>query len=168
MNLLQKLRGLVGNSLPASIGIGVFILLFVFFGARCAKADELDIRPGYSFGHSTGFVLGLQYLHPLPLQQVSFYAGTDLWGMDSIHDANNWDWHAGLQVCRGAFCARLGACFVQRIDALNGAHTNFNLGLTWRPGWGRLSGISIDHISDAGTSVVNTGRQAVLVDIKLQ
>lgn len=167
--ILTYLRGLVGNNVAATIGIFAFIAVFCLFSCHKARGDELDIRGGTSFGHSSGPVIGLQYLHPISgLPAASFYAGTLLWGKTS-HEANNWDWHAGIQVCKWEhLCASLGATYVQRLDDLNGAHTNYNLELSYRFGFHRFSSIDLTHISDAGTSAINTGRQAALVAIKLQ
>lgn len=182
-SFIAWIKQLVGNkSTWAKIGIGAFIIvLSVAFcaKARGAEAGEIDLRIGTSFGkEGTGPVLGLQVKAPLPqFQHVNFYAGTLLWG--STHYAqnpyysgdlvpNNWDWHAGIQGCRERFCASLGAAYVQRIDVINGAHTNFYLELSYLIGWKRVSSIDVTHLSDAGTSDPNIGRQAALISIRLQ
>ena len=171
--ILTWLRTLVGNGKWATIGIGIFILILCLAFCHRASADEIDFRAGSSFGtEGTGAVIGLNYLHPLPqLSQVDLYAGTLLWGSTTYNDKtvpNNWSWEGGLRGCQGRLCASIGAVYMQRIDAINGAHTNFNLELSWLLGWRRISSIDVTHISDAGTSTVNIGRQAALIGFRLQ
>lgn len=164
---------LVGNGKAATIGIFAFIIVLSLCFCHSARAGEIDIRAGSSFGtQGYGPVLGLQVIEPLKdFNQVNLYAGTLLWGSTTLHGQtvpNNWDWHGGIQGCHGAVCASLGMVYVQRVDAINGAHTNFNLELSWKIGWHRLSSIDVTHISDAGTTPTNVGRQAVLASIRLQ
>src|SRR6185437_4517856 len=131
----------------------------------------IDAVAGASFGHSSGPVLGINYYHPIAgLKDVDFYAGTMLWGGGSSKGggANNWDWHSGIRACRGNLCASLGAVYLQDVDRLNGAHTNYNLILSYKFGKYRISSFDITHISDAGTTPVNLGRQAATVSIRLQ
>lgn len=163
------LRGLVGNGWQATIAIFVFIAIVAVLATRCSKAHgvEIDLRAGSSFGPGrSGPVLGLNLYQPLG-NDVYAYGGTLLWGKTSMA-ANNWDWHAGMRVCRWQFCASVGASYLQRIDAVNGAHTNYNLELAWRPSWKRIASIDYTHLSDAGTTPVNLGRNAALVSIRLQ
>lgn len=168
-SILQYLRGLVGNGLSATVAIFVFILVLVLLATRCSKAHgaEIDLRAGSSFGPGHfGPVLGLQLYQPIG-NEVYLYGGTLLWGKTSTAE-NNWDWHAGFRACRWSFCASLGASFLQRIDAVNGAHTNYNLELAYRIGWHRVQSIDFAHLSDAGTTPINLGRNAALVSIRLQ
>lgn len=164
---------LVGNSRAATIGIFTFILILCSLFWRCSHAGEIDVRAGTSFGtEGWGPVLGLQFKAPLPqFNNTSWYAGTLLWGSTRYKAQtvpNNWDWAAGVETCRGRFCGGLGMTYMQRIDAINGAHTNFMLSLSYKIDWRRLSSLDIVHISDAGTSDVNIGRQALLGSIRLQ
>ncbi len=168
------IRQLVGNNKATTIGIFAFIVVLCVLFARCtpAHADEVDVRAGSSFGtQGTGPVLGLQFKHTEA--QYDIFAGTLLWGSTHYNGLivpNNWDWHAGIESCRGVICAGIGATYVQRIDAINGGHTNFYLQLSWRPSTEhfRFSSLDIAHISDAGTTDVNIGRQAALASFRLQ
>lgn len=167
------LKQLVGNGTAATIGIFAFIILLSLAMCHSAKAGEIDLRAGSSFGtQGTGPVLGLQVRAPLAgFDQVNLFAGTLLWGSTRYNNAtvpSNWDWHGGIEGCHGALCAAIGATYLQRIDAINGAHTNFMLQLSYRFNWGRFASIDIAHISDAGTTPVNIGRQAVLGSFRLQ
>ena len=164
--ILEAIRNLVGNKPAVAILIATFVTIFCLLAWRCSSAAELDLRGGVAFGHTeTGAVLGLNLY--VPVSQIYVYAGTDLWG--ATHDlSNNWDWHGGLRACRWSFCASLGAAYLQRVDALNGAHTNFNLELSYRPGWWRIASLDYCHLSDAGTTPINIGRNAALVSIRLQ
>ena len=100
---------------------------------------------------------------------LNWYTGTDLWG-STTYDfhvvPNNWDWHAGLEGCKWRLCAGIGPAFVQRVDAINGAHTNYYLGLRFvlSDRWTVILG----HISDAGTSSPNVGRQMLSIAYRLQ
>jgi len=162
-------RSLVGNGLGATIGIFLFILVLCFLFWRPAAAADVDLSLGSSFGHGgAGPVLGLD-VHQDIGKGTNVFAGTELWGStqyDGTPVLNNWDWHAGIETCRWRVCGRIGADFVQRVDAITGAHTNFNLGLFYRISE-RFS-IGVVHISDAGTSDPNIGRQALLLSYSLQ
>ena len=170
---IAYIRQLVGNGKAATIGIFAFIVILcvLLFHCHAATAAEVDVEAGSSFGtEGYGAVLGLEVRHPITANKgFSLFAGTDLWG-NTVYENhvvyNNWDWHAGVEACKWRVCAFIGPAFVQRVDAINGAHTNYHLGFDfllsdrWR--------ISIAHISDAGTSNPNIGRQALLISYRLQ
>ena len=161
---------LVGNGKAATIGIFAFIVILCLCFARC-HAAQIDLEGGSSFGNpGYGPVLGLDVKQALPSNPgVSVFAGTDLWGSTTYRGqtiASNWDWHLGIEGCKWRFCASIGPDFVQRVDAINGAHTNFHLGLSFKI-TDRFS-IQVAHISDAGTSNPNIGRQALMLSYKLQ
>lgn len=167
------IKQLVGNGKWATIGIFAFIVILCLAMCHKANAGELDLRLGSSFGtEGAGPVIGLQFRNPIAgFNQVNLFAGTLLWASTTYKGdtvPNNWDWHVGLEGCHRELCAGIGAAYVQRIDAINGAHTNFFLQLSWRPEWHRLASVDIAHISDAGTSSVNIGRQAAVVSVRLQ
>lgn len=168
MRWWQWLAGLVGNKQRlAKVGIYLFIGLLSLLLWRCPKAAEIDLRLGSSFGPGgAGPVLGLNSYFPLG-ESLDIYAGTLLWGA-TPRVASNWDWHAGLRSCRWSLCASIGAAYVQRIDALNGTHANYNLEIAYRFSWHRLASIDMAHLSNAGTSPINQGRNAPLVSIRLQ
>jgi hypothetical protein len=167
------IASLVGNKGWAVGGIFAFIVILSLAFCHSARAGEIDLRAGSSFGtEGYGPVLGLQLKEPLAgFDQVNWFAGTLLWAKTRYNNAyvqSNWDWHTGLEGCHGAWCAGIGAVYLQRIDAINGAHTNFMLQLSYKIGWKRISSIDITHISDAGTTPVNIGRQALIGSFKLQ
>lgn len=168
---IAYLRQLVGNGKAATIGIFTFILILAFLCWRPAHAAEIDIRAGTSFGtEGYGPTLGLEFAKPIaPNKGLSWIAGTDLWGSTTYNlktVPNNWDWHTGIESCRWRLCASIGAAYVQRVDAINGAHTNFNLGVRFKI-TDRFS-LVIGHISDAGTSNPNIGRQLIGLSYRLQ
>jgi len=164
------IRQLVGNGKVATIGIFVFIVILCLLFWRSGHAAEVDLRAGSSFGtEGTGPVIGFHFRQPLNDQQLYVFAGTDLWGSTIYRDAtvpNNWDWNVGLETCRWRICGSIGADFLQRIDAINGAHTDYMLGLSYQISdrWA----VALFHISDAGTTNVNIGRQAITVSYRLQ
>ena len=166
------IKQLVGNGTVATIGIFVFLILLAFMFHRTALGAEVNMGAGSSFGsEGAGPVLALNYRAPIGWDNPNLFAvaGTDLWGSTTYHGqtvVNNWDWHTGLSTCRGRWCADLGAAFVQRVDAINGAHTNYFLGLSFRIN-SRLS-LVLGHISDAGTSSPNVGRQGLFLSYRLQ
>jgi hypothetical protein len=157
---------LVGNAPKTAILIGIFILILCGLFWRCSSAAEIDVRGGYSFSHGNGPVLGLQAYFPIG-NRVDVFAGTLLWG-DTQTDPNNWSWEAGLRTCRWKVCASLGASYLQRIDSVNGSHTNYNLELSYLIGWHRIQSIDFSHLSNAGTTPINQGRNAALVSFRLQ
>lgn len=171
MSVISYLRQLVGNGKAATIGIFAFILVLCLAFARCGHAADVSVEGGSSFGtEGYGPVLGLNTHWPVAgLQGVNVIAGTDLWGATTFKGAtvpNNWDWHVGIEGCKGRFCAFIGPAFVQRVDTINGAHTNFHLGFEVKL-TDRLT-LDLAHLSDAGTSSPNVGRQAIMLEYKLQ
>lgn len=165
------IRQLVGNGKAATIGIFIFIILLCIFFFRPAHSAEVDILGGSSFGtQGYGPTLGLGYRQAItPNKGLYFIAGTDLWGSTTYKGQtvpNNWDWHAGLQGCRWNICANIGPAFVQRVDAINGAHTNFHLGISYQIS--QRWSVVLGHISDAGTSNPNVGRQNLSISYRLQ
>ena len=165
------IRQLVGNGKAATIGIFLFIVVLALLFWRPAHSAELDLQGGTSFGaEGYGPVLGLRFEAPInPNNALNFEAGTDLWGSTAYHGftvPNNWDWHAGIQGCRWRLCAEIGPAYVQRVDAINGAHTNFYLGFTFK--LTDRCRIILGHISDAGTSNPNVGRQMLSISYRLQ
>lgn len=169
--ILTAIRNLVGNGKAATFGIFAFIALLVFMFSKSCSAAEVDFAAGSSFGTAgTGAVVGLNFKVPVtanPGLGVNF--GTDLWGAATYNGAlvpNNWDWHAELEACKGRFCAGIGPAYVQRVDQINGAHTDYYLGLKFKitDRWE----IVLGHISDAGTTSPNIGRQALTISYRLQ
>ena len=175
------IRQLVGNGTAATIGIFAFIVILALMMFRCtpAGAAEVDIQAGSSFGaEGTGPVLGLNLNVPFEKNAgLSYNLGTDLWGATKYTTpafagdhwqpiANNWDWHASLQSCKWRFCAEIGPAYVQKVDQINGAHTNFYLGLSFK--LSERWKMKLGHISDAGTSNPNIGRQGLLITYRLQ
>ena len=159
---------IVGNGRSATVLILIFITILCFLSYRCSAADhEVDLFVGSSFATAKAApVIGLNVEFP-QTKNTSFYAGTYLWGSTSKANTN-WDWHVGYRTCRNRFCANIGATYVQTIDDLNGSHANFNLGLSYLIDWKRISRFDFFHISNAGTTIPNLGRNAAGFDLKLQ
>jgi hypothetical protein len=172
MSITSYLRQLVGNGKAATIGIFAFIIILCLtLCSHKAKAADVNVEAGTSFGtQGYGPTLGLNTHWPVAgLDGVNVIAGTDLWGSTAFKGTtvpNNWDWHAGIEGCKAWFCAFIGPAFVQRVDAINGAHTNYHLGFEIKLS-DRLR-IDLAHISDAGTSNPNVGRQAIMLEYRLQ
>lgn len=167
MKALKWLLGILGNKWKEALGVIAFIALLCLAFCQPTHSAEVDLRAGTSFGPGGyGPALGLQLYFPVS-NGVDAYAGTILWGKTSLVP-NNWDWHIGVRACRTRWCASLGASYLQRIDDVNGARTNFNLELSWLIGWKRCHSVDFTHLSDAGTTPINKGRNAVLLSIRLQ
>jgi hypothetical protein len=167
------IRQLVGNGNAAAIGIFAFIVILCLLLYRPSHAADVYVEGGSSFGtQGYGPVLGLDArvpVNPVSNDGLYVFAGTDLWGsvrFDGQTVPNNWEWHAGLETCRWRVCGRIGAVYLQREDAINGSHTDYNLGLSFQLAdrWK----LQVSHISDAGTTPVNIGRQAISIAYRLQ
>jgi hypothetical protein len=157
-----------------------WLVMAAGFWAACAGAAEVDLQAGSSFGaEGYGPTLGLNLNIPFKANPgLSYNLGTDLWGATQYSSssayqgdhwqtiANNWDWHASLQSCKWRFCAEIGPAYVQRVDTINGAHTNFYLGLSFK--LSERWKLKIGHLSDAGTSNPNIGRQGLWLSYRLQ
>lgn len=173
MGAWSYIRQLVGNGSAATVGIFAFIALTVVMFARCSPAHsaEIDFQAGSSFGtEGTGPVVGMNLRVPFTANPgVAANFGTDLWGSTTYKGStvpNNWDWHATLDGCKWRICFGIGPAFVQRVDVINGARTDYYLGIKYQiaPRWIAVLG----HISDAGTSNPNVGRQALTLSYRLQ
>jgi hypothetical protein len=165
------IRQLVGNGKAATIAILAFIVILCLMFARCGHATEISVEGGTSFGtQGYGPTLGMNVHWPIAgLDGVNVIVGTDLWGSTTFQGQtvpNNWDWHADIEGCRGRFCGFIGPAYVQRVDAINGAHTNYRLGFEVKL-TDRLT-LDLAHLSDAGTSDPNIGRQAIMLEYRLQ
>lgn len=166
MKFLEWLRGITGNPIKALILVVVFIAVLCLALCRPVKAAEVDLRLGASYhGGQTGPVAGLNAI--FPQGQFDLYAGALLWGRAGP-TPNNWSWEAGIRGCRWSICASFGGAYLQNIDRLNGSHTNFNLELAYVFGWSRVKSIAITHLSNGGTVDPNPGRNAALVNLRLQ
>lgn len=164
----MSLFKIVGNGKAATYGILLFIVILIVLCARCshAKAAEIDLNTGASFGNvGVGPVLGLDVRFPQS-DSVDLFGGTTLWG-ETPKVTTNWDWHAGVRSCRWSVCASIGATYLQKEDRIDGTHTNFYLALSYVFG-GRLASVGVFHVSNAGTSDVNIGRQAAFASWRLQ
>lgn len=165
--VLAWLRGLVGNKWKEALAIFAFIALLCLVMCQPVHSAEIDLRAGTSVGHGgMGPVLGINALFPQG-NGLSLYAGTLLWGATS-ELPNNWSWEGGLRGCRWAICLSIGASYWQRTDLRIGSHTNFNLAFSWMLPFKRFRSIDVDHFSDAGTTPVNKGANAVLGAFRLQ
>jgi hypothetical protein len=169
--MIAYIRQLVGNGKWATVGIFAFIVILCLMFHRKAHSAEVDVLAGTSFGtQGYGPTLGLDVHQPITANPgLNVFAGTGLWGSTRFEGQtvpNNWDWHTGIETCKWRFCARIGADYVQRVDAINGAHTNYNLGVKFKLSdrWSIVMG----HISDAGTSSPNVGRQMLSISYRLQ
>lgn len=153
----------------AEIAVGTFILGFLGSSYHgLGKHTEMDLVAGMSFAHHTdSAVLGTNLRWGLT-PKLDLFAGTDMW-MPSQAAALNWDWHGGVRSCYDFnVCLSLGASYLQKIDAINGAHAEYFLSITYKFGSGRISDVGFMHLSDAGTSIPNIGRNAAIAEIRLQ
>lgn len=172
MNALKSVwawvSSLWGNGPKEKILIALFIVLVASLAARCATAGELHLETGAEYLHGQAPYLGLYYRWG---PGVQFEAGTQQFGSfpsGEYERASNWSWMAGVRVARGPVFAGVGATYLQRIDALNGSHTEYNLSLGYRMGWRWLDALTVRHLSDAGTTPSNTGRNVIGLDWLLQ
>ena len=158
---------LFGNSKAVIPIIVTFIVLFVVFGIRCSHAGELHLETGAQLVTGRGPYVGLYYTWADPaLEHVGFQVGTYMLGRTD-KTANNWSPFGAITVGRGPFTAGLGFAYLQDIDALDGSHLNYTLFLRAKTPWDRAS-VSIRHISNAGTTDSNVGRNMLAVDWRLQ
>lgn len=158
-----------GNKPGGKWGIVAFLTaLLIVLGSLgyCsrAKADELDFSVGSAIVHGSGMAIGLYYRHDLPLgfgtdRPLRLFVGTTMVGANGLGDGNNWAWAGGLESNRGYLHMGIGASYFANIDRLNGQHANYELYISYRR-WSWCP-LTIVHFSDAGTSLINTGRNIV-------
>lgn len=165
--LWEWISGLFGNSKKVIPLIVTFIVLFVLLAIRCSHAGELHLETGAQLVTGKGPYVGFYYTWSDPsLEHAGFQVGTYMLGKTRYTD-NNWSPFGAITVGRGAFTAGLGFAYLQNIDALDGSHLNYTLLLRSKTPWNRAS-ISIRHISNAGTTASNVGRNMLAVDWRLQ
>src|SRR6185312_9418401 len=166
MKIFDNLFKLVGNKKKVAAAIFIFIGLFTLLSTRCANAANFDLAAGLSFDKGQfSPVLGFDIHFPQG-NDLDVVGGTMLWG-STKYASNNWDMHLGVETCRWNFCAMIGAAYVQRIDLFNGTHMNYSLRVIYNLPWERVNSIGIYHLSNAGTSPVNNGRDAAVVNFRL-
>lgn len=172
-SLWSWVSGLVGNNPKVRWLILLFVLLLLA-GIRYARADEIHLETGVSALHGYGPYLSLVYRFnpPLAPSGISFETGLQMWGQTTPYEGqnvpNNWAPFTGMNAAVGPVAIGLGLAYLQRTDVLDGTHTNLALKLAWEPRWGLFSGIVIRHISNAGTSDHNIGRNAIAIDWRLR
>ena len=157
-----------GNGPKEKILIAVFIVVVLLLAVRCSRAGELHVEGGAEYLHGPAPYLGLYYRWG---SGVQFEAGTQQFGSYSSGEyerQSNWSWMAGMRVNRGPVFAGVGATYLQRIDVLNGSHAEYNLSLGYQGRWRYLDAIVVRHLSDAGTTGSNTGRNVLALDWLLQ
>jgi len=164
MKFINWFLGLLGNNPKAKVLIFAFIAILVLLAYRCSAQVGVNLAAGASFGClEQAPVLALDLRAPFA-EGFGWNVGTTLWGAAS-GVRNNWDWHARAEFSRWNFGAGIGMAYLQNIDAVNGSHAEFSLELFWRP-W-RVGADAI-HLSNAGTTQVNCGRNAGMLDVKLR
>lgn len=147
-----------------------FILLFVgiliasIICATWGDAAELEFGYGKTVVRGPTDVAALTVVWPNQIGKIDLFAGTLLIGSYNYHNTD----FGNQIVLRGGFRANVGQHFstlfgvakIQHDDPLNSGAINFNLGLVGR--YKNLSATYL-HISNAGTSSPNVGRDMLLV-----
>lgn len=159
--------GLVGNPGAAKLLIALFIILFIGV-ARCARGDELHLEFGSTILHGYGPYLGFYYRWERP-HNVDLESGLQLWGRTRYEQydiPNNWSPYAMVSVRADRFRIGIGVAYLQLADSLDGSHTNIALKMGFQASdrWA----VDIRHLSNAGTTPRNVGRNAVLADWRLR
>jgi len=165
--------GLVGNNPKVRWLILLFVILLLA-GIRYARADEIHLETGVSALHGYGPYLGLVYKFDPPRAPsgISVEMGLQMWGQTTAYGGqdipNNWSPFVGLHAAVGPAAIGIGYAHLQRTDFLDGTRSNLSLMLSWEPRMGFFNGIVIRHISNAGTSDHNIGRNAIAIDWRLR
>ena len=150
-----------GNGPKEKVLIALFILLVLFLGwaaLKPAHAGELDVEVGAELIHGKSPYLGLYYRWG---EGTEFETGAQMFGSYSTGEYarySNWAWMGGVRVAKGPVFAGVGASYLQSIDRLNGSHPEFNLSLGVYTPWERVHYAILRHLSNAGTTPSNTGR----------
>lgn len=175
MNFLKSawtwVSGLVGNNKQARPFIFAAIILFVILAVSCnvSRADELHLETGVSVIHGTGPYLGLYYKFGSS-KTLSTETGFEFWGKTTPYEGrtipNNWNPNALIDVQKGRFYMGMGIAYLQLTDPLDGSHLNIALKLGFQA-TDRI-GITMRHISNAGTVAPNVGRNSIALDWRLQ
>lgn len=160
---------LFNNDKKSVYGILAFIVIFIVAVAfsTCSHAAEIDIAYGRTVLRGPTDVLAVTVVAPRQAGDIDFYGGALLIGQYQYRKAEHWDqpnqvvWRAGMTAHIKRFGASLGGAVLQHDDALNSGKLDFNLGLDYR--LGSHIRVSYNHISNAGTSSPNYGRDMVLV-----
>ena len=163
------ISNLWGNGPKEKVLIAIFIVIVLALATRCASAGELHLELGSEYLHGPSAYLGLYYRAGYP--DIEFEVGTQQFGSYDHGEyarASNWSWMGGVRVARGPVFAGVAATYLQRTDTLNGSHAEYNLSLGYQGRWRWLDGVVLRHLSDAGTTPSNTGRNVAALDWKLR
>jgi len=158
MSLFQNPKSMVRYIL-----LFVAILIASIICATVGDTAELDFGYGKTVLRGKSDVAGVSVIWPNQIGRIDLFTGVLLIGSYSYNGVD----YGNQIVVRGGFNANVGKHFyttfgvakIQHEDRLNSGALNFNLGLTYR--YEHLS-LSYLHISNAGTSSPNVGRDLVL------
>lgn len=159
--------------------IWTFIAIFVAaaFWATSCEGAELELAGGVTVVRAPAPVIAATVIFPRQIGNMDLYAGVTLIGdytLDGERFGNQAVLRAGVTARVKRFGISLGYARIQHDDGINSGVNNFNLGLqwdltkpsvvvasvkSWKDGW--LT--KIDHVSNAGSSKPNKGRDMVLV-----
>lgn len=171
MKIWSWISGIVGNNSKSRPLIFAAILLFVILAFSCslARSAELHLETGITAIHGTGPFLSV-YMKFNSSPALGGETGFQFWGKTSKYDgheiASNWSPSALIDVQKGPIYMGFGVTYLQLTDRLDGSHLNIALKLG-----GQITdrlGITLRHLSNAGTVAPNVGRNSIALDWRLQ
>ena len=146
--------------------IAAFVLVFIAaLATRChaAEGDWLTFSAGHALTRAEATVADLAYAHPRWVGDAGYELGLTLIGSSAFRNRpfdGNIAVHAQIMDGFGPVDIGIGAAYLQHTDVINGSNLNFflSLGVHYK----RLQ-VRYNHISNAGTTAPNIGRDMLLV-----
>lgn len=137
-------------------------LLSIFFATR-GDAAELEIGYGKALVRGETDVIDVAVISPNRIGTIDLFAGALLIGsykFDGVEYGNQAVVRAGFTARNHGFGTTIGVARIQHDDRLNTGVVNFNLGLSYQYDHFIVEYL---HLSNAGTSSPNLGRDMLIV-----
>lgn len=167
---------LFNNNKKTVVAIALFVLVFLgsWFVPSCSHAADFEFAAGSTFVRGPAAALAANVVWPKILaDRGDIYCGLMLIGQSTFKDSlqsNQAAVRCGIVSNVGPVGFGLGAVALQHSDAYNSGKINFNLNISYKiKQWEHQALIvRYDHISNAGTSSPNYGRDMAFLVVRFK
>lgn len=164
---------------PKGTIITVLLFLTIFLGmwflpASCAKAADFEFAAGSTYIRGTTPVVAANVIWPkIVAKRADLYVGVMLIGDSTYrgeYQSNQAVFRAGLINYVGNLGFGIGGVVIQNEDIYNSGKLNYNLNITYKiKSWEHSElAFRADHISNAGTSKPNLGRDMLFITYRFK
>lgn len=170
---MALLRNPKGTVITVLLFLAVFIGMW-FLPASCAKAADFEFAAGSTYIRGTTPAVAATVHWPkVVARRADLYAGVMLIGDSTYrgeYQSNQAVFRVGMINYVGNFGMGIGAVLLQNEDIYNSGNLNYNLNITYKiKNWDHSElALRADHISNAGTSKPNLGRDMLFLTYRFK